>query len=278
MATPNITPSGATLNIPTWYDRISGSYNKTNASSTDHMDDTSIQFLVPEGFKAKINVTLTVDDWGSLEIKDQAGDSRLKLSMVSSDAQAGPQGGHAEWTKTGGIELESGVYGIQVTHQNINYTPQSNNKSLCEFEITATKFKKNTKLAATGQFHVQTDGINLARPIVMTADLIGTGMTSEITNLKLESFDTSPALIASPTGMGLKVEDIKIAAEFAGETVIDSKAGIVSRTVRIWRHFRVYDPIDPRFDANGGWGEFSSFDDDPPLPMENRVIFVAPLE
>lgn len=141
-----------------WYDRLCLVYSKNNSTPADVMPPQTIPFLVPthpidaehttsESRKlvAQLNVSLTVDDWGTLEILDSAGTSKLRISMTSQDATPGVQGGHAKWTKTAAVNLESGVYVIKVNHMNIDYNPQVSNLSYCKVDITSSLNMKYPK-------------------------------------------------------------------------------------------------------------------------------------
>ena len=140
-----------TPDVSTWYDSINGSFYKEDPVNgtdiTDSMGDVQIKFMVPEGYIAVLEASLTVDDWGRLDIVSagESGENHLHLGMMKNvDDVPGPRGGHALWSKHGNVALPPGEYIIYVYHENATYVDAYADKakyniSKCEFAINATK-------------------------------------------------------------------------------------------------------------------------------------------
>lgn len=149
----NVTATGNDYNPDEfqWYDSLVGSFYREDSvngtSVADSMGDVTIKFEVPEGHVATVNASLTVDDWGQLDIISygSSGTGCLHLGMMEGiDGEAGPRGGHAAWTKNSSALLLPGKYLITVYQQNATYTGEYADKSvynvsLCNFSITASK-------------------------------------------------------------------------------------------------------------------------------------------
>ena len=142
-----------TPDVSTWYDSINGSFYKEDPVNgtdiTDSMGDVQIKFMVPEGYIAVLEASLTVDDWGRLDIVSagESGENHLHLGMMKNvDDVPGPRGGHALWSKHGNVALPPGEYIIYVYHENATYVDAYADKakyniSQCDFSITARKFR-----------------------------------------------------------------------------------------------------------------------------------------
>lgn len=78
---------------------------------------------------------LGVDDWGSLEVKDSSGSVVAQVDLKKDSQTAGKQGGHKYHTGTGGAQLPSGSYIWEVNQTNIDYKPEKDNVSICNYSI-----------------------------------------------------------------------------------------------------------------------------------------------
>jgi len=140
-----------TPDTPTWYDSINGFFRKEDpvngTDEDDGMGDVHIQFRVPEGHVATIDASLTVDDWGQLDIVSADAPNRLLLHLgmrKGIDAEAGPRGGHIEWSKEESVDLLPGDYIISIFQENAKYDDKYADKAIyniskCEFTIVARK-------------------------------------------------------------------------------------------------------------------------------------------
>lgn len=137
--------------VSQWYDSITGHYYKSDSvngtSLEDSMGDHTINFKVPDGHIATINVTLTVDDWGCFDLfsMDDPETMILHLGMMENvDASPGPRGGHTIWSKSGLVQLLPGDYRMVIYHKNATYVTEyahavGTNVAQCDFSIRATK-------------------------------------------------------------------------------------------------------------------------------------------
>ena len=97
-------------------------------------------FTIPEGADGKklygtCSLFLGVDDWGSLEVKDSSGNVVAQVDLKKDSQTAGKQGGHKYHTGTGGAQLPSGSYIWEVNQTNIDYKPEKDNVSICNYSI-----------------------------------------------------------------------------------------------------------------------------------------------
>lgn len=129
-----------------WYDTLNGRFFKeekqNGTDASDSMTPEDILFKIPQGESARLNVTLSVDDWGSLTIYDSENNEKLSLKLTSEEEEAGPRGGHVYWTKTGAVSLPAGEYTIHVEQSNVTYPEKydsRHNISKCEVSLTAKK-------------------------------------------------------------------------------------------------------------------------------------------
>ncbi len=133
-----------------WYDNISTNYyyedavNGTNADNS--LNTVLINFLVPDGFVATLNISeFKVDDWGHLTIypKGETSNKLLHLGMDEGiDGSPGERGGHTEWGKTGKVQLIPGEYVIEVEQKNATYNDKGDpryNVSKCTLSLHAEK-------------------------------------------------------------------------------------------------------------------------------------------
>lgn len=97
-------------------------------------------FTIPEGEGGKklygtCSLFLGVDDWGSLEVKDSSGSVVAQVNLKKDSQTEGEQGGHKYHTGTGGAQLPSGSYIWEVNQTNIDYKPEKDNVSICNYSI-----------------------------------------------------------------------------------------------------------------------------------------------
>ena len=97
-------------------------------------------FTIPEGADGKklygtCSLFLGVDDWGSLEVKDSGGKVVAQVDLKENSQEAGDKGGHKYHTGTGGAQLPSGSYSWEVNQTNIDYKPEKDNVSICNYSI-----------------------------------------------------------------------------------------------------------------------------------------------
>ena len=97
-------------------------------------------FTIPEGEEGKklygtCSLFLGVDDWGSLEVKDSGGNVVAQVDLKENSQEAGDQGGHKYHSSTGGAQLPSGTYSWEVNQTNIDYDPEDDNVSICNYSI-----------------------------------------------------------------------------------------------------------------------------------------------
>lgn len=97
-------------------------------------------FTIPEGEGGKklygtCSLFLGVDDWGSLEVKDSNGNVVAQVDLKKDSQTEGEQGGHKYHTGTGGAQLPSGSYIWEVNQTNIDYKPEKDNVSICNYSI-----------------------------------------------------------------------------------------------------------------------------------------------
>ena len=272
---PTITPSNSNLNIPTWYDHMSGTFERSDSengtTSEDSMEDTEIAFLVPEGYTADLSASLTVDDWGKLTITDDKGAVHLTVSMTSAESSAGDRGGHEEWTRTGSANLPSGKYTILVHHENITYTGQYADKSIyniskCNFSIDATKKRARQKVTTTSKVIVKAHRpqFEFNRPITLSAVVTWENDTPNFSDIAIEKFDRSPVVVVDNKGRTNQIAIEDVTAQFAGDTVIDESKHVAYRTANISWKARVWDYADPNYTDEGRVIEANSTSDGAP--------------
>lgn len=97
-------------------------------------------FTIPEGADGKklygtCSLFLGVDDWGSLEVKDSSGNVVAQVDLKEDSQTAGEQGGHKYHTGVDGAQLPSGTYSWEVNQTNIDYKPEKDNVSTCNYSI-----------------------------------------------------------------------------------------------------------------------------------------------
>lgn len=161
--TPTITASPSyEAGVYKWYDSVSGTYTRSDSTvgtnASDSMDDTTILFEVPADYEASVNLSLTVDDWGTLTVTDEAGNEKLKLSLTSAEDAPGVRGWHAEWSDSGSVNLPAGKYQIKIHHENVTYTGEYADKSVfnvskCNFSLNGTKQLVSENLMTQADAH-----------------------------------------------------------------------------------------------------------------------------
>ena len=97
-------------------------------------------FTIPEGEGGKklygtCSLFLGVDDWGSLIVKDSGSNVVAQVDLKEDSQTEGEQGGHKYHTGTGGAQLPSGSYTWEVSQTNIDYDPEDDNVSICNYSI-----------------------------------------------------------------------------------------------------------------------------------------------
>lgn len=122
--------------LPTLYVDISEDHvNGGSVSSTSTLDIPQGK-LVSTGQIVDIiaiyNISMTVDDWGSLSID---GERVIDMTKESGGAEPGPQGGHEEWTKTAQVRLSSGPHIVSYEASNIEMKNAYYNKFVCEISM-----------------------------------------------------------------------------------------------------------------------------------------------
>lgn len=81
-------------------------------STSDDGHSAHGYFTIPEGKGGKklygtCSVSLAVDDWGSLEVKDSSGNVVAQVDLKKNSQEAGKHGGHARHDSTDGAQLPS---------------------------------------------------------------------------------------------------------------------------------------------------------------------------
>ena len=157
------TPSQFEEGVYKWYDSLAFTYSvsgmeNNGTGSEDSMSPMDIKILVPEGYEAILNITLGVDDWGSVRIEEYNPkvDKRriFELDMSrENDTETGPRGGHGYRELTGSVSLAPGQHTIHIEHENVTYDPKGEydpryNDAKCAFSLQAIKtpIKKPTRI------------------------------------------------------------------------------------------------------------------------------------
>lgn len=157
MSNLNISTKGNSYNanVSQWYDQVILTYRKEDlVNGTDESDSLgtqTIMFNVPTNYVATLVVSLTVDDWGELDIvsTDAPSTSLLHLGLMEGiDGEAGIRGGHVQWSKMDTVSLPAGNYLIRITQRNATYKNGYEDKkiyniSYCKARIDATKMLPN---------------------------------------------------------------------------------------------------------------------------------------
>lgn len=81
---------------------------------------------------AKCDITLTEDDWGEAKIDDV---TVVDMTKATNEKDAGPEGGHTEWTMSGNCKVESGEHVLAVTNENIEYSNPDANVAVCRYTL-----------------------------------------------------------------------------------------------------------------------------------------------
>ncbi len=153
--TPTITATPSyEAGVYKWYNSLEFTYfvdgmENNGTNKDDSMSPLDIKFLVPEGQEATLNITLGVDDWGSVVVKEtnrKVGERKLlEIDMTREhDTEIGPRGGHAYREQSATVNLAPGEHTISITHENVTYDPNSSydpryNDAKCRFVLTASK-------------------------------------------------------------------------------------------------------------------------------------------
>lgn len=78
----------------------------------------------------------------------------------------------------------------------------------------------------------------------LLADVIGSGENTEITNLRIGNYDSTPVTMLSVTGLMFQIFIESLHAEFIGDTVVSPSTNTVARRARRFWTARVIDPLD----------------------------------
>ena len=124
---------------------LSGNFSKqTNSNGAeDHFAPDSVSLTVPENTEAHVTASMTVDDWGYIDITPASGASIRAIDLTSSVESPGPRGGHVRWSAqtSDAIVLAPGQYSITVRQDNAPYNEAyaaqaGNNVSFCQASVT----------------------------------------------------------------------------------------------------------------------------------------------
>lgn len=126
---------------------LSGNFTKqTNSNGEeDHFAPDAVTITVPENMEAHVSASMTVDDWGYIDITpiSGAGSTIRAVNLTTEVANPGPRGGHVRWSgqTTEAIVLQPGQYNITVRQDNAPYneayaSKAEANVSFCQASVT----------------------------------------------------------------------------------------------------------------------------------------------
>lgn len=126
---------------------LSGSFTKwTNSNEEgDHFAPEAVTITVPENMEAHVTASMTVDDWGYIDIIpiSGVGSTIRAINLTSEVASPGPRGGHKRWSGQTNepIVLEPGQYSITIRQDNAPYgedyaSEAGKNLSFCQVSVT----------------------------------------------------------------------------------------------------------------------------------------------
>lgn len=126
---------------------LSGSFTKwTNSNEEgDHFAPEAVTITVPENMEAHVTASMTVDDWGYIDIIpiSGVGSTIRAINLTSEVASPGPRGGHKRWSgqTNEAIVLEPGQYSITIRQDNAPYgedyaSEAGKNLSFCQVSVT----------------------------------------------------------------------------------------------------------------------------------------------
>lgn len=254
--TPTITASPSyEEGVYKWYDSVSGTYTRSDSTvgtdASDSMDDTTILFEVPADYEASVNLSLTVDDWGTLTVTDEAGNEKLKLSLTSAEDAPGVRGGHAEWSDSGSVNLPAGKYQIKIHHENVTYTGEYADKSVfnvskCNFSLSATKSPKPHTVQCKYKIKRQLNytGYSASPEVILEATCSGGEITQRtFSGLKVVSFEPVEFIKVLTDGRVAKIVFKAVRASMVDTPVYDSVTNTLSQKVMLEWDAESWDPV-----------------------------------
>lgn len=153
---------------------LSGDFSKwTNANGDDdHFAPEAVLLTVPENTVAHLTATLTVDDWGYIDIIPPIGAPIRVLDLSPNAGSPGPRGGHVRWGASTGIPyvLQSGTYTIVVRQDNAPYSEAysseaGSNISFCHVAIAVeyTETDRMIRILSSDEYaEIEETGTNVA--------------------------------------------------------------------------------------------------------------------
>ena len=126
---------------------LSGNFTKwTNSNGDeDHFAPDAVTITVPEDMEAHVSATMTVDDWGYIDITPlSGGGSTIRaINLTTEVARPGPRGGHVRWSgqSNEAIVLQPGQYSIIIRQDTAPYdeayaNEAGTNVSFCQASVT----------------------------------------------------------------------------------------------------------------------------------------------
>lgn len=126
---------------------LSGNFTKwTNSNGEeDHFAPDAVTITVPENMEAHVSASMTVDDWGYIDITPlSGGGSTIRaINLTTEVASPGPRGGHVRWSgqTNEAIVLQPGQYSIIIRQDNAPYgeayaSEAGTNVSFCQASVT----------------------------------------------------------------------------------------------------------------------------------------------
>ena len=126
---------------------LSGNFTKwTNSNGEeDHFAPDAVTITVPENMEAHVSASMTVDDWGYIDITPLSGSGSTirAINLTTEVASPGPRGGHVRWSgqTNAAIVLQPGQYSIIIRQDNAPYgeayaSEAGTNVSFCQASVT----------------------------------------------------------------------------------------------------------------------------------------------
>lgn len=239
---------------------LSGNFTKwTNSNGEeDHFAPDAVTITVPENMEAHVSASMTVDDWGYIDITPlSGGGSTIRaINLTTEVASPGPRGGHVRWSgqTNEAIVLQPGQYSIIIRQDNAPYgeayaSEAGTNVSFCQASVTIEYIAilAPAKTVSTNAQVVVVSGVyplQMNRNVELLADVIGSGENTEITNLRIGNYDSTPVTAVSATGQLHQISIESLHAEFVTDTVVSSSTNTVARRARLFWTARIIDPLD----------------------------------
>lgn len=222
---------------------LSGDFSKwTNANGDDdHFAPEAVLLTVPENTVAHLTATLTVDDWGYIDIIPPIGAPIRVLDLSPNAGSPGPRGGHVRWGASTGIPyvLQSGTYTIVVRQDNAPYSEAysseaGSNISFCHVAIAVeyTETDRMIRILSSDEYaEIEETGTNVAG-YIKTNDKVVNGHHAISVGLEYSgpSGDTS----FNPTP---KAQDSVINSNQRASPTILLQVGLASRCI-LWLTIR----------------------------------------